>query len=379
MPKFIGSDLEIKKEFNFVDKLLKSKKTIKLNANHNGKKIKYKYQEEVKELENSYIKIEGQLFCIANYSCRESNTKGAFGNVVQAIDKEGRLYAIKISYDRGGINKNEIDIAKKMELCAIIGNDMSSTFMAMPFLGVDLINYVKSKKYRLSEIDLVKLVLGCVNALLKIHKKNIIHNDVKPDNIVVLNGEYTLIDFGFSCENLQGFYNSIKLSKRGTIDYIAPEAFEDQLYSVNSDIYSLGKSFELIYKYYKYPLPSILKDMINKDPKKRPPLELVKMILIYENKKFTYSFRIDLNQNNCSVTSQNSVFLLFNKYKKNKFQLIEKYKISESNFKHFSLFKNELFNVKILENKKNNCFYIKNIIMENWDVCNTKKNQEYSQ
>ena len=95
------------------------------------------------------------------------------------------------------------------------------------------------------------------NALKVINQKNVIHRDIKPDNIFIKieNGEYIpiLADFGISRyysekidfnvpyeEDDQNFTGSI-----GTYHYISPEILKREPYDSKCDLYSLGVTLYL--------------------------------------------------------------------------------------------------------------------------------------
>jgi serine/threonine protein kinase len=85
---------------------------------------------------------------------------------------------------------------------------------------------------------IVKLGHDMCNALSCCEKKNIIHRDVKPDNIFVNEfGDFKLGDFGISrqLEKTQ----SVR-SQKGTYQYMAPEVYRGESYNQTVDIYSLG-------------------------------------------------------------------------------------------------------------------------------------------
>ena len=90
----------------------------------------------------------------------------------------------------------------------------------------------------LTEQDVVRLGIDICRALELCHKKNIIHRDIKPQNIFISdNGDYKLGDFGISrtMEKTIG-----GMSKKGTPKYVAPEVFKGDDYDHTVDIYSLG-------------------------------------------------------------------------------------------------------------------------------------------
>ena len=91
---------------------------------------------------------------------------------------------------------------------------------------------------KLSEEEVVHLGTDMCKALELCHRKNIIHRDIKPQNIFISdNGDYKLGDFGIArtIEKTTG-----GMSKKGTYKYMAPEVFRGEEYDSTVDIYSLG-------------------------------------------------------------------------------------------------------------------------------------------
>ena len=91
---------------------------------------------------------------------------------------------------------------------------------------------------KLEEKEVVKLGIDMCKALEVCHRKNIIHRDIKPQNIFISDsGDFKLGDFGIArtIEKTTG-----GMSKKGTYKYMAPEVFKGDEYDHTVDIYSLG-------------------------------------------------------------------------------------------------------------------------------------------
>ncbi|MBQ8802675.1 MAG: protein kinase [Tyzzerella sp.] len=95
----------------------------------------------------------------------------------------------------------------------------------------------KAIKAPVDDKQVVKLGMDICNALKACEKKNIIHRDIKPQNIFVSSeGDYKLGDFGIAktAEHISTG------TKTGTFKYMAPEVYNNQPYGSSCDIYSLG-------------------------------------------------------------------------------------------------------------------------------------------
>ena len=94
-----------------------------------------------------------------------------------------------------------------------------------------------TKERLLSEEEVIKLGKDICKALILCESRNIIHRDIKPDNIMISKfGDYKLGDFGVS----KVMSHTTGATMTGTEGYMAPEVLHIEKYGKEVDIYSLG-------------------------------------------------------------------------------------------------------------------------------------------
>lgn len=104
----------------------------------------------------------------------------------------------------------------------------------------DTLNYKKN----LTLNEACQIMLQLCDALIEVHSKNIIHRDVKPQNIYYgSDGTIKLSDFGISV--LLNSPLNVNENKKvmGTVQYLAPELVYGKKCSFQSDIYAAGITF----------------------------------------------------------------------------------------------------------------------------------------
>ena len=107
------------------------------------------------------------------------------------------------------------------------------------FIRMDLLTPLMTYKnsHALSEKEVLRLGLDMCGALEACEKLNIIHRDVKPENIMVDDfGHFRLGDFGVA----RTMEHTTSATKAGTERYMAPEVLRHEPYGKTVDIYSLG-------------------------------------------------------------------------------------------------------------------------------------------
>ena len=191
--------------------------------------------------------------------------QGAYGMVHKTWNETGETFAVKrIDGEQNprALHQNfdellQLDhenIVKIFDICQ--ENQVLFVFMTYCPLG-DLNKYFRSKELKLGEkIDIMEQV---ANGIVYLHNKNIIHRDMKPDNILVFyDSKVTakLSDFDFSKVLDPDVETSVMTSNVGTFGFKAPEFFqrtkEKQIYyHRNVDVFAAGLTFLAMIQYDK--------------------------------------------------------------------------------------------------------------------------------
>ena len=106
----------------------------------------------------------------------------------------------------------------------------------------------KLQKKKLKKREALKLTKNLLEALQEMNKYNMIHRDIKPDNIMFKITKKVLvvklIDFGLSADFTDHSNESLLLDKSGTACYIAPEIigmnYLKKFYDHKVDVFSIG-------------------------------------------------------------------------------------------------------------------------------------------
>lgn len=185
---------------------------------------------------------------------------GTFGEVWVAIDKATDIeVAIKVyvSMDEKGLEefKKEFQISFELNHTNLlhanylgVNSEDKRPYLVMPFCPEGSVSRFSGE---MSEADLWRFIRDVASGLAYLHSKQppIIHQDIKPDNILIVkNGDFVITDFGISKQLRATMRRSASsLNSAGAISYMGPERFSKQYQAVKaSDIWSLGVSiFEL--------------------------------------------------------------------------------------------------------------------------------------
>lgn len=145
---------------------------------------------------------------------------------------------LKEKLDKKNIDHyHEINILKKLSSPYIINlltyfEDTEYIYQVLEKGDFDLF----SKLGQMDEKQILLWIKEIAKGLLYLHSQNIMHRDIKAENIMVKNGGIKIIDFGYACYFKEG---EIFKEMLGTPFYIAPEMIKES-YDHKIDIWALG-------------------------------------------------------------------------------------------------------------------------------------------
>jgi serine/threonine-protein kinase len=181
--------------------------------------------------------------------------QGAMGTVYLGLDpKINREVAIKtLSY--GNVNEEKLDEIKGRFLREAeaagklshpnivtifdVGEEHDMAYIAMELLKGKVLTEFCSKENALSVQKVLEVVAAVAKALDYAHANGVVHRDIKPDNIILLEGgQVKVADFGIA--RVTSASNTQTGVIMGTPNYMSPEQVEGLHVDGRSDLFSLG-------------------------------------------------------------------------------------------------------------------------------------------
>lgn len=212
---------------------------------------------------------------IGKYKILSLAGQGSFGKVHKTIkEDDNKIYAIK-EVTKANMNEavfenliREVKISKELRHpnlshCIVTMESKQSFYIVSEFCeGGDLGHYLKSVK-KLSFPEAMNIIRQMRDGYHYLFCKNIMHRDIKLDNILFQDKDHTIIkisDFGCSKNSILGS------TIIGTPKYMALEVLnENEKYDYKADIWSFALCcWELLYGYGSFPFSlASKKDLMN--------------------------------------------------------------------------------------------------------------------
>lgn len=190
------------------------------------------------------------------YELREMIGVGGMAYVYKAYDNvDDRIVAVKILKDEYLKNeefsrrfKNEskaIAILSHPNIVRVIDVSFGDNlqYIVMEYIdGITLKEYIEQQKV-LQWKEVVHFITQILQALQHAHDKGIVHQDVKPQNILLLaDGTIKVTDFGIARFSRSQMASQTEQSDKaiGSVHYISPEQARAEVTDEKSDLYSVG-------------------------------------------------------------------------------------------------------------------------------------------
>ncbi len=194
------------------------------------------------------------------YEVKELIGTGGMANVYKAVAlgqngpvPAGTVVAVKVlraeyMHDPDLVNrfKNESKAISLLHHPNIVKvYDVSVTdrlqYIVMEYVnGMTLRAYLNERGGKLSSRETVHFISQILQALDHAHRNGVVHRDVKPQNIMLLDsGQLRMMDFGIA--RISRAENQLLAGKAmGSVHYISPEQARGEVTGPQSDIYSVG-------------------------------------------------------------------------------------------------------------------------------------------
>ena len=182
--------------------------------------------------------------------------EGSFG-LIYSAKTQHNWYAVKLESRNRGQNllENEACImyylrGKRIPAIKSYANDLNFNILVMELMGKSLEEIFESlPKKKMSVNCVAKIGIQMIEILEYIHKKYIIHRDIKPDNFVMGRGDKSkyvyLLDFGLakkyrSSTTLKHYRMTKKKNLTGTARYASINALNGLTQSRRDDLEAVG-------------------------------------------------------------------------------------------------------------------------------------------
>jgi serine/threonine protein kinase len=192
---------------------------------------------------------------IGDYDLLEKIAEGGMGAIYRGRHRQsGAIVAIKVMAPH--LTKNplllkrfeqEFRAASRLDHPNIVraldySDNGNRPFLVMEFVEGESLGQKLEREGRMSEAEAIRLIAQVAQGLHRAHKQNLVHRDVKPDNILVTpDGVAKLADLGLVKETETDLNLTRTGRGLGTPHFMAPEQFRNAKNAdVRCDVYSLG-------------------------------------------------------------------------------------------------------------------------------------------
>lgn len=201
----------------------------------------------------SYVKVVPDTTHKArdHYHIHEKLGMGKFGEVFRMTHKQtgrvcaGKFYRARVSKDKIAARReirlmNELQHEKLVQCLAAYDSPAEIVMILEYIAGGELFERIVDESFDHTEPSSVSYMQQILEGIQYMHGKNIVHLDLKPENIVCVNSAGTLIkiiDFGLACKLEPG---KCLMVMQGTPEFVAPEIVNYESVDLVTDLWSIG-------------------------------------------------------------------------------------------------------------------------------------------
>ncbi len=177
--------------------------------------------------------------------------EGGMGVVYLARDPEQRSVAVKVLRPAVAGDPNarrrlarEVETMRRVRspfVAEVLDTDVTSEtpYIVTRYVPGRTLDEVVTQEGPLSGARLIRLAAGLADALAAIHAAGVVHRDLKPGNVMLMNGDPVVIDFGIA-QALDSTRLTMTGMFMGTPGYLSPEVIEGQSSTSFSDVHAWG-------------------------------------------------------------------------------------------------------------------------------------------
>ena len=199
------------------------------------------------------------MFLADRYEIIEQIGTGGMADVYKAkCHKLNRYVAIKVMKSEFSQDKTFVSKfwAEAQSAAGLVNPNVVNVYdvgveNGIYYIVMELVEGITLKKYiekrgRLPYKEAVSIAIQVANGMDAAHKHNIVHRDIKPQNIIISKeGKVKVTDFGIAKVASSATINTS--ASMGSVHYISPERARGGYSDERSDIYSLGITlFEML-------------------------------------------------------------------------------------------------------------------------------------
>ena len=199
------------------------------------------------------------MFLADRYEIIEQIGTGGMADVYKAkCHKLNRYVAIKVMKSEFSQDKTFVSKfwAEAQSAAGLVNPNVVNVYdvgveNGIYYIVMELVEDITLKKYiekrgRLPYKEAVSIAIQVANGMDAAHKHNIVHRDIKPQNIIISKeGKVKVTDFGIAKVASSATINTS--ASMGSVHYISPEQARGGYSDERSDIYSLGITlFEML-------------------------------------------------------------------------------------------------------------------------------------